>query len=70
MTMKDLVLAAQIGGIDLTAELLSCGCIDLLVDCLDAVKQAGAENCNGMTMWSAHRHSAVAYDASVLTYCW
>jgi hypothetical protein len=48
--MKDLVLAAQAGGRDLTTKLLSCGCIDLLIASLHAVQELGAENSNGFTM--------------------
>jgi hypothetical protein len=45
--VKELTESALAGGIDLTAELLSCGFIDTLVSALCAVEQLGAENVNG-----------------------
>jgi hypothetical protein len=68
MTMKDLILAAQAGGMDLTAELLSCGCIDLLIECFFAVKKAGAENCNGIVMWYAHKQHSASDGYAMLCY--
>ena len=45
--LKDLVDPAQAGGTDLTAQLLSCGAIDMCVAGLSAVEQVGAANTNG-----------------------
>ena len=45
--MRDLVEPAQIGGADLTGELLSCGFIDEAVAMLSAVEQLGADNVCG-----------------------
>jgi hypothetical protein len=47
VALKDLVESAQAGGIDLTAQLLSCGLIDLLVSALGAVEEVGEENVHG-----------------------
>jgi hypothetical protein len=45
--MKDLIVAAQAGGADLTAQVLSCGFIDIVVLALIAVEKVGAENVHG-----------------------
>jgi len=41
-----LVDSAQLGGVDLTADLLSCGAIDINVSSMIAVKEAGADSIN------------------------
>jgi hypothetical protein len=46
-TIKELVESVQLGGGDLTAELLSCGYVDILVSALSAVEEVGAANVNG-----------------------
>jgi len=45
--MKDLVQSAQAGGVYLTAELLSCGAVDIFVSALTAVEKIGEDNANG-----------------------
>ena len=40
---------AQVSGIDLTSQLLSCGCIDLVVAAISTVEEVGADNTNGLT---------------------
>ena len=46
--MKELCEAAQVGGLDLTPQLLSSGYIDALVGCYTAVEQVGeVSNCTG-----------------------
>ena len=47
-TMKDLIETAQVGGRDLTAQLLDMGFIDVLVDCIKSVPEVGCQNCNGV----------------------
>ena len=44
--MRDLVEASQGGGVDLTAQLLSCGFIDVVVAALSAVEEVGEDNVN------------------------
>jgi len=44
--MKELVEACQAVGVDLTAQLLSSGCIDPVVSALTAVEKLGSENVN------------------------
>ena len=46
--MKTLIEAAQPGGADLSAKLLSCGFIDTVMSALGAVEEVGADNCNGV----------------------
>jgi hypothetical protein len=50
-----LVETAQAGGSDLSAQLLSCGCIDIAVAAISAVEEVGAEHTNGfqslMPLW-------------------
>jgi hypothetical protein len=46
--VKELVESAQAGGIDMTAQLVSCGYIDLVVSSLSAVQRSGADNANGV----------------------
>ena len=41
---------AQQNGTDLTAQLLSCGFIDILVSSLNAIDQVGADNVNGFAV--------------------
>jgi len=44
--------SAQAGGVDLTAQLLSVGFIDLVISALSAVEKLGAENVNGfLVVW-------------------
>jgi hypothetical protein len=47
---KELVIAAYNIGIDLTAELLSCGFVDILVSTLSAIQQLGEEHCHGFNV--------------------
>jgi hypothetical protein len=44
--MRDLVESSQGGGVDLTAQLLSCGFIDVVVAALSAVEKVGEDNVN------------------------
>jgi hypothetical protein len=44
--MKEVAESCQIGGIDLTTQLLSCGYVDVLVSGLSAIERVGAENVN------------------------
>ena len=54
--LKELVDTCQADGADLTAQLLSSGCIDLIVSALTAVEQLGSENVNGVqVVWSILR---------------
>eukprot|EP01050_Picozoa_sp_SAG11_P001849 SAG11_NODE_86_length_17300_cov_11.466717_21_plen_167_part_00 len=45
--IKELIESAQTGGRDLTPEVMRSGYPETLVASLGAVKQVGAENCNG-----------------------
>jgi hypothetical protein len=54
--MKELVESCQVVGIDLTAQLLSCGCIDAVVSAMTAVEKLGSDMCNGVAVvWSILR---------------
>eukprot|EP01046_Picozoa_sp_COSAG06_P011845 COSAG06_NODE_682_length_13115_cov_17.917793_4_plen_497_part_00 len=56
LCMKELVENCQVVGTDLTAQLLSSGCIDIVVSALTAVEQLGSENVNGLVVvWSILR---------------
>ena len=43
--IKEIVESGQAGGSDCTAQLLSCGCIDMVVSALSEVENVGADNC-------------------------
>ena len=48
--VKELVEACQTTGTDLTAQLLSCGFIDILVSALGATEEVGADNVHGVVV--------------------
>ena len=44
--MKDLIETSQAAGVDLPAQMLSCGFIDIVISVLSAVEEVGAQNTN------------------------
>ena len=66
LAIKDLVESSQAGGVDLTAELLSCGFIDVMVSALSAVEEIGAENAQGVLVVMGILHSLLGLDGQAL----
>ena len=46
LCMKELVEGCQAVGMDLSAQLLSCGCVDMIVSALTAVEKLGSDSVN------------------------
>jgi hypothetical protein len=56
LCLKEIVETCQVVGTDLTTQLLSSGCIDIIVLALTAVEQLGSENVNGQqVVWNILR---------------
>ena len=67
MLIQTLTGAIQDGGGDITAELLSCGYIDVVVSALAAMEQVGADDVNGMVgtcgpLWALKAMAGEALD--------